>query len=148
MISTASAINATLYGAAKNAYVMAREGELPVELEKLIWDRPIEGLLITGATTLVIANAVDLENISAMSSSAFLIIFASVNLANIKLRKETGAKAWLSFLGFIGCIGSFITVLVYSIHHNMSGVFFLGGMAAVSFILEYLYRLYRKREKR
>jgi amino acid transporter len=145
IISTASAINATLYGAAKNAYVMAKEKELPKELERLIWDRPVEGLLITGGATLVIANAVNLENISTMASSSFLIIFAAVNLANIKLRKDTGAKAWISFLGFLGCAGSFITVFIYSILHNLGGVFFLVGMLAVSLLVEVAYESFRKR---
>jgi len=143
--STASAINATLCGAARNAYVMAKEKELPRELEKLIWDRPIEGLLLTGAMTLLIVNAVNLENISTMSSSAFLIIFASVNLANIKLRRDTGARAWLSLLGFLRCAGSFVTIFVYSLYHNISGVFFLVGMIGVSFLIEAAYDAYRAR---
>jgi amino acid transporter len=147
IISTASAINATLYGAAKNAYVMAKEKELPEELERLIWDRPIEGLVITGLAALLIANVVNLENISTMASSSFLIIFAAVNLSNIKLRKDTGAKAWISFLGFVGCAGSFVTVFVYSILHNLGGVFFLVGMLAVSLCVELGYERYRKRRK-
>jgi amino acid transporter len=146
VISTASAINATLYGAAKNAYVMAKEKELPKQFEKLIWDRPIEGLLLTGATTLLIVNAVNLENISTMSSSAFLIIFAFVNLSNIKLRKDTDARAWLSFLGFLGCAGSFVTIFIYSLYHNISGVFFLVGMVSASFLMEVTYDIYRKKE--
>ena len=147
IISTASAINATLYGAAKNAYVMAKEKELPKELERLIWDRPIEGLFITGGATLVVTNAVNLTNISTMASSSFLVIFAFVNLANVKLRKETGAKAWISFLGFLGCAGSFATVLVYSILHNPSGVFFLVGMLMISLFVEVGYELYREKDK-
>jgi amino acid transporter len=142
LISTASAINATLYGAAKNAYVMAKEKELPEELEKLIWDKPIEGLLITGATTLLIVNTVNLENISTMASSSFLVIFAFVNLANLKLRQETGGNPWLSLLGFLGCAGSFITVFIYSFIHNLSGVFFLAGMLLISFSIEIFYELY------
>jgi amino acid transporter len=146
LISTASAINATLYGAAKNAYVMAKEKELPEELEKLLWDRPIEGLLITGITTLLIANTVNLENISTMASSSFLLIFAFVNLANMKLRQETGGNPWLSLLGFLGCTGSFVTVFVYSLFHNLSGVFFLTGMLLVSFGIELFYELYTHRQ--
>jgi amino acid transporter len=145
IISTASAINATLYGAAKNAYVMAKEKELPKELERLIWDKPVEGLLITGVTTLIIVNAVNLENISIMASSSFLVIFAAVNLANVKLRRQTEAKAWISFLGFVGCAGSFVTVLVYSILHNLGGVFFLVGMLAISLLVELGYEEYKKK---
>ena len=56
VLSTGSAINATLYGAAKVSFVIAKEGELPAELEDKIWNKPIEGLIITAVLTLIIAN--------------------------------------------------------------------------------------------
>ncbi|MDQ2707102.1 MAG: hypothetical protein M3Z25_05480 [Actinomycetota bacterium] len=37
MLSTASAINATLYGSARLTYVIAKSGQLPTELERPIW---------------------------------------------------------------------------------------------------------------
>ena len=59
LLSTASAINATLYGAARVSFIIAKEGELPEILEKKIWNRPVEGLLITSAATLLTANFFD-----------------------------------------------------------------------------------------
>ncbi len=52
IVSTASAINATLYGAAKFTYLMARHGELPQRLGEPVWHRPIGGLLATTLGTL------------------------------------------------------------------------------------------------
>ena len=60
MLSTASAINATLYGAARLSYCIARDGELPAMLERKVWGEPMEGLLITAGLTLLMANAFDL----------------------------------------------------------------------------------------
>ena len=60
MLSTASAINATLYGAARLSYCIARDGELPAILERKVWGEPLEGLLITGGLTLFVANTFDL----------------------------------------------------------------------------------------
>ena len=40
LLSTFSAINATLYGSARLVYTIAKEGELPVELERQIWASP------------------------------------------------------------------------------------------------------------
>ena len=88
VISTASAINATLYGTGKFTYLMARDGELPPALARPVWDRPIGGLLATTAGTLVVVNGVDIEGISLMGSSGFLIIFAAVNLAVLRLRAD------------------------------------------------------------
>jgi amino acid transporter len=75
MLSTASAINATIYGAARLSYVIAKDGELPKTLETKIWGKPIEGLLITSGVTLLIANLADLSSMSTMGSAGFLLIF-------------------------------------------------------------------------
>ncbi len=48
-MSTSSAINATLYGAAKFTYLMGRDGELPARFGQPVWNRPIGGLLATTA---------------------------------------------------------------------------------------------------
>src|SRR5690606_9396582 len=77
LLSTGSAINATLYGTARVSYIIAKDGELPVELEKNIWNRPISGLLITAVLTLIIANIFDISSIATMGSAGFLIIFAA-----------------------------------------------------------------------
>ena len=51
VVSTCSAINATLYGAAKFTYLMGRDGELPARFGRPVWNRPIGGLLATTAGT-------------------------------------------------------------------------------------------------
>ena len=43
MLSTASAINATLYGSARMSYTIAKARELPAQLERPIWNQPLEG---------------------------------------------------------------------------------------------------------
>ena len=96
VVSTASAINATLYGTAKFTYLMARHGELPEQLGEPIWDRPIGGLLATTLGTLLIVNTVDIEGISLMGSAGFLIVFAAVNLAAVRLVGDTRARVALS----------------------------------------------------
>ena len=90
VVSTSSAINATLYGAAKFTYLMGRDGELPARFGQPVWNRPIGGLLATTAGTLVIVNTVNIEGISLMSSAGFLIIFAAVNLAASKIASNSG----------------------------------------------------------
>ncbi len=77
MLSTASAINATLYGAARLSYIIAKDGELPEILEKKIWNKPMEGLLITTVATVFIANMVDLSSLSTMGSAGFLLSCSS-----------------------------------------------------------------------
>jgi hypothetical protein len=104
LLSTFSAINATLYGAARISYTIAKEGELPAVLEKKLWNRPIEGLLITSGLTLLVANLLNLSSISVMGSAGFLLIFAAVNAANMRLHTKTSSRIWISGIGVVVCL--------------------------------------------
>ena len=104
MLSTASAINATLYGAARLSYSIARDGELPAALERKVWGEPIEGLLITAALTLLVANTFDLSSIATLGSAGFLLIFAAVNAANALRAKHTRSHGWISAAGGVACL--------------------------------------------
>ena len=111
LLSTGSAINATLYGTARVSYIIAKDGELPEALERNIWKRPMEGLLITAALALIVSNLFDLSSISLMGSAGFLLIFTAVNLANAKLHAQTKSKSWLSYIGMFACLGALGTLL-------------------------------------
>ncbi|MGA8259582.1 MAG: APC family permease [Arenicellales bacterium] len=145
LLSTASAINATLYGAARLSYVIARDRELPRVLEKKIWNEPIEGLVVTTLATLVIANSLDLSSISTIGSAGFLIIFAAVNLANVRLQSRTGGTAWISAPAAVGCLGALAALVWRTAADDPARLWVLGGMLALAFGIEASYRLVRKR---
>ncbi len=134
VISTASAINATLYGTAKFTFLMARDGELPAALARPVWDRPIGGLLATTAGTLLVVNTVDLQGISLMGSSGFLIIFAAVNLAVLRLRARRLVKA-AAAAGAVCCLGSCAALIAYTASSTPKHLWILGGflVGAVGF---------------
>jgi amino acid transporter len=140
LLSTGSAINATLYGTARISYVIAKEGELPDQLDHLVWKRPIEGLLITSAVTLVISNLFDLTNISIMGSSGFLIIFTAVNFANVILARKTGSRRWLSAIGGLMCFLALIILIIQRMITSPGELWVLLVMVGVSFLIEILYR--------
>jgi len=148
LLSTASAINATLYGAARLSFIIAKDGELPELLEKKLWNRPIEGLLITAGATLVLANTMDLSSISTIGSAGFLIIFAAVNLANIRLRDRTGGAWWISIPAFVACLAALAALLWRTAEHTPGKLWVLGAMVAVSVGIETAYRVIRSREIR
>jgi len=146
LLSTASAINATLYGAARISYIIAKDGELPKTLEKKVWNKPLEGLVITCALTLLMANTLNLSSISIVGSAGFLLIFALVNLANLRLRHETKSNALISTLGFILCLGSLMVLLYRSLEISPTGLLVVIAILAASWTIEYVYRRITKRE--
>jgi amino acid transporter len=132
VVSTASAINATLYGAAKFTYLMGREGELPERLGEPIWNRPIGGLLVTTVGTLLIVGTVGIEGISLMGSAGFLIVFAAVNLAAARLAAGGAAARILAVAGALACTGSLAALLAYAASHIPRQLGVLGGLVAAS----------------
>jgi amino acid transporter len=140
LLSTGSAINATLYGTARVSYVIAKEGELPEGLERKTWKRPIEGLLITSGLTLLVANLFDLSHISTMGSSGFLIIFAAVNASNARLSSITGAKRWISILGAIVCLGALAILIGQTAMTSPKELWVLVVMLGSAFLIEAVYQ--------
>jgi amino acid transporter len=141
VVSTASAINATLYGAAKFTYLMARDGELPERLGRPIWNRPLGGLVATTLGTLLIVNTVGIEGISLMGSAGFLIVFAAVNLAAARLAGRRGAARALALAGALACAGSLGALVVYAATHIPAQLGVLGGLIGAAVVGEMLIRL-------
>ncbi len=137
MLSTASAINATLYGSARLTYTIAKSRELPAELERPIWNQPLEGLFITAGATIILANLMDLTNISTMGSAGFLIIFAAVNLAEARTARERGSAAWVSALAAVACTAALLALITNS---TAGAALVLVVMVALSFGIEIVFK--------
>jgi amino acid transporter len=147
VLATFSAINATLYGSARLSYTIADENELPAFLEKKIWNQPIAGLLLTAALALIMANSVDLSNISTMGSAGFLILFAAVNAANFKQAKTIQSSRTVAALGFLGCAFALGSLMWHSLQESPTQLLFLGAMVGFSFGVEGLFMRFGKRTK-
>ncbi len=140
LLSTGSAINATLYGTARISYIIAKDGELPDILERKVWKRPIEGLLITAGFSLAVANFFDLSSISLMGSAGFLLIFAVVNASNVKLHQKTGSHFWISGIGFIACLAALAILIRQTFMQSPGKICILVIMIVLSFVMEYIYK--------
>ncbi len=140
MLSTASAINATLYGSARLSYIMAKDGELPAQLERKIWNQPAEGLLITTALALLAANLLDLSSISTMGSAGFLLLFAAVNVAGVRLAARSGARPWIGVLGGGACLTALAALLWQTASTHPSRLWILALLVALAVVVEFTYR--------
>ena len=140
LLSTFSAINATIYGGSKVNYEVAQADELPHEFTKVFWNEPI-GLLATSVLTLVLVNILDLSSISTSGSAGFLLIFMFVNLVAFIRRKEIGAHPLVSVMGIAFCAAAFLGLLYQQWTASRLGVLVALGIIAVSFLLETLFKL-------
>lgn len=144
MLSTASAINATFYGAARLSYTIASDGQLPSLLVRKVWGEPLEGLIVTAALTLFVANVFDLTSISTLGSAGFLLIFAAVNAANVHRARETRSRAWISVLGVFACGAALAALVWQTATSSPEKLWVLVAMVGLAALIEGGYRLGRR----
>ncbi len=139
LISTFSAINATLLGGTRVNYEVAKDRELGAEFTKQLWGKPI-GLAIVTAITLLIANTLKLESISTSGSVGFLLIFAMVNYTAFKKGADIDASRIITFLGTVLCLIAFIVLIIQQMQTNTQGILISLGIVAVCFLGEWVYK--------
>lgn len=139
LISTFSAINASLYGGSKVNYEIAEDDELPHHFLAKFWNQPI-GLLITAIATLILVNTLNLESISTAGSVGFILIFGIVNYVGFKLSKETNSNKTIPLLGCILCLVALVILIKQQLESNLTGVFVSLGIITLCFIIEWIYK--------
>ncbi|WP_194851128.1 APC family permease [Nonlabens antarcticus] len=143
LISTFSAINATLYGGTRVNYTVAEDDELPKEFTAQLWNHPV-GLAIISVATLLLANLAQLESISTSGSAGFLLLFAVVNYSAYKNRERIKARSWFPLFGTFLCSTAFVVLIVQQTSSNLTGVIIIGSVIIACFLMEYVYKTVRK----
>ncbi|MBY8977072.1 amino acid permease [Rhodobacteraceae bacterium NNCM2] len=142
LMATSSAINATFFSTGRLAYIIAKTGELPKELERTIRNEHSEGTLICAALSLIFVNFVPLQAIATVGSAGFLILFLAVNIVCMRLAPQIGASAWLSGLAAVATAGA-LGALCWKVAEKpetRDHLWILAGMIAASLLIEAAYR--------
>lgn len=114
LLATSSAINATVFGAARMMAEMATQTRMPHVLAKrneadVPWVANV--VLITMALIFTLTGG--LEVIAAFSSMTFLLVSIGVSTANLRLKSETNCKIPLVILGLSLMSVTVILLIVY-----------------------------------
>jgi amino acid transporter len=140
LFSTASAINATLYGGANSSYMIAKRGELPEIFERTAWKESTDGLFITAGLVLALVLSFDLSAIAMMGSGAFLLIYAMVNAGHLRIAGKTGANRVLVAIALFLCLGMFGILAVNMFRQSLSSFVAMFALLGASFLGELVYR--------
>ena len=138
LLSTASAINATLFGAARLATVMASERALPrvFSLRERTSDVPLMSLLALTAMSLAFALAAPLEIISSFASATFLLIFFAINLSAWRTHRRIGLVAIWPVAGALLTAASFALLVARSYAIAPLSLWWIGGFYAAAATIE------------
>jgi basic amino acid/polyamine antiporter, APA family len=90
LISTISALNATIYSSSRVAFAMGRDRNFPAFFSRVHKKRrtPHWSILISAALIVFMAVSLPIEDVASAADIMFLLVFLQVNIAMIKLRKK------------------------------------------------------------
>jgi cytosine/uracil/thiamine/allantoin permease len=90
--------------------------------------------------TLVLVNTLELESISTAGSIGFLLVFAVVNLVGVRKAAELKSSKWIAGTGAFLCLAALAALLVHNFQTSKMNLLIAGGVIAVCFVSEYLYK--------
>jgi amino acid transporter len=141
LLATASGVNATMFGDANLAYLVAKEGEMPKVFARNVWHGGTGGLFIAAGLTALFVLFFPLAAVGQMASLAFLVIYGTVSAGHFRVRAETGAHPLLLAIGVALNAALFTLLLGYTIHTGPASTWItLIAVLACSFVFEVVYR--------
>lgn len=139
LFSTTSAINATLFGAARLAHTIAAEGDLPKMFSFQNKEGvPTTSLLVVAGLTAAFTALGSLEEITTFASITFALVFGSVNY--VCLRDETVDRTpWIPGVGLVGT-ASFVPLILWHYYlTNPAMLYYVLAIFIAVVVLELLY---------
>jgi amino acid transporter len=102
LLATASSVNSNIFAGGNLTLALSELTQFPPIFGSPARFRGTRGVTITVALVLILSNVFDLSAIASLGSAVSLIVFLVVGLAGLRLRRETGSKAWVIVLTMAG----------------------------------------------
>ena len=126
LISTMSALNATIYSSSRVAFAMGRDRNFPTFFSKVHPKKftPHWAIFVSLIIVVLMAVSLPIEDVASAADIMFLLLFLQVNLAMIRLRKKrpdldrgfiTPLYPWFSIAGIAMLVFLAIYMLNYSL---------------------------------
>ena len=149
MLATASAINATIFGASHLAYEMSHDNLAPNAFSfRNRTGVPAASAVTIALLSLILAAFGGLELIASFSSLTFLLVSIGVCVANLRLREATRTATTPVLLG-IALMAVTVSLLIYylAVHDVNSLYFALAAYGSIALGFAVYYRLSKGRRK-
>jgi amino acid transporter len=140
LFATAGATNSGLYPATGLCEELSSLGQFPPAMARRFAGRAPAGLLLTAALASVLAVGFDLSSIASLGSAVALVLFALVSVGHLRVRRETGALAWVLFLGVTLNVIVLVTFVFTTLVDEPATAVALVVILAVSIALDLIWK--------
>jgi len=155
VLSTTSALNATVYSSSRVSFAMARNRELPRAMSRVHPGRrtPHIAILASALIIILMALALPIHDVGSAADIMFLVLFLQVNVVVITMRRrrpDLKRGFMVPLLPYIPIVGIVIQFFLAINMFRFSWIawVFAGGWIGLGFVLYYFYLLpQQKREK-
>lgn len=144
MLSTAGAVNSTVYPAQGLLSSLARQQIFPRAFGAKIGRFPIS-LLITGVLVLAFVWLFDLSAIASIGSAVALLIFLIISTGHFRIRAQTGANPAILALGILTVVVTLLGFLVTTLSTSPTSLTAFVGLAILAILLDVVWRAVRAR---
>ena len=111
VLASASAITADYFGASRLPPQLTTFSKLPSAFHRSLNQRVTRSLVIIGVLALLAVNFVSIEALSSATSGGFLLVFAAVNVAAVRLSPHTGARPIIPAVAAFLCLAALAVTL-------------------------------------
>jgi amino acid transporter/nucleotide-binding universal stress UspA family protein len=151
LLSTLSALNATIYSSSRVAFAMARDANLPETVGRVHPRRATPHVAIAVSTVIIVvmALALPIEQVAAATDVMFLLLFTQVNLAVIRLRRQRPDLArgfrvpWMPVVPIVAMAAMVALTVVLLVQYPQALLATAGWIAVGGFVY---YRYSRRHE--
>ena len=149
LLSTMSALNATVMAASRVAFSMGRDRLLPKQVSQNdpVQRTPRVAIMTTGVILLAIAMTLPLETVGSAASLMFLLTFALVNLSVIVLRRkypDIPRKYRVPFYPFVPLLGFSLNIFLAVYQFNFQPIAWYLTVGWIVFGLLLYYAIFEK----
>ena len=138
VFATGSAINATLFSAARLMRDASAAGDVPPFLGRERRGLPVAALLVISGVGAAMAMLPGITRIIVIGSAGFLAVYTIVNALEARegvCRRDRVVGA----IGFLGCVGALVCLVVQMARDDVPGLFVLFGFALMVAVARLVY---------
>ncbi len=140
LFATSGATNAGLYPAPGLCEAMASKGQFPPVLGRRFGERAPAGLLLTAAIAIILAVGFDLSSIASIGSAIALLVFTLVSIGHLRVRDETGARAWMLALAIASTVVVLVTFTFTTLVEEPATAVTLLAIIVVSVVVDFAWK--------
>lgn len=141
VLASYSAINADVFSVSPMPGNMAAKGEMPPGFSSHAQGTPRTGVIFICILLLLFVNLVSVDELTAVSSMGFLVVYSIVNFAALRICRCGGAGKCVGVLAAFSCLAAAVTVGVqtFSGPRGILLAWVTGGMLFLPFVWQALF---------